>query len=283
MKVNRLFSVLVLLFLVFGLHGSAAAQTYLFSLDQETVNVYMNADGSVAIDYVFVFTNSPSADPLDFVDVGLPNSSYAIRDITADVNGQPITDIEESPYVTSGPALGLGANAIRPGETGRVHAFIPRVERMFFVDETDENYTSMQFVNTWFDSEFVTGNTDLTVTIHMPPGLSSEEPRWQEAPSGFNAEPEAGFDAEGRIFYTWRNPSASGSRGYTFGASVPSQYIAASAIQTPASAKLPRAPGHKFRGLYPLPVLRRDPGLFYLYRRCRLRSRTAPQAEISPS
>jgi hypothetical protein len=251
MKVKRLFSVFILLILVFGLHGSAVAQTYLFSLDQEVVNVYMNADGSVAIDYVFTFTNSTSADPIDFVDVGLPNSSYRISDITADVDGQPITDIEESPYVTSGPALGLGANAIRPGQTGRVHVFVPRVERMFFIDETDENYASMQFVNTWFDSKFVTGNTDLTVTILMPPGLSSEEPRWQEAPAGFNPEPESGFDAEGRIFYTWRNPSASGSRGYTFGASVPSQYISASAIQRPPQQSFLERLGINFEAFIP--------------------------------
>ena len=105
---TRLLRVFLLVVLIASLHGSALAQTYLFTVDQEVVNVFLNPDGTVAIDYVFVFTNNPGADPIDFVDVGLPNNSYNIRDITADVDGQPINDIEDSPYVTFGVALGSG-------------------------------------------------------------------------------------------------------------------------------------------------------------------------------
>ena len=58
----RLLRVVLLVVLIASLHGSALAQTYLFSVDQEIVNVFLNPDGTVAIDYVFVFTNNPSAD-----------------------------------------------------------------------------------------------------------------------------------------------------------------------------------------------------------------------------
>ena len=248
----RLLRVVLLVVLIASLHGSALAQTYLFSVDQEIVNVYLNPDGTVDIDYVFVFTNSPSADPIDFVDVGLPNNSYSIRNITADIDGVPITDIEDSPYVTYGVALGLGANAIPPGQTGVVHIFVPRVSDLYFLDETDELYTSVQFANTFFGSEFVTGSTDLTVTFHMPPGLGPEEPRWQAAPSGFPEEPVAGFDEEGRIFYTWQSPSARGDRGYTFGASVPREYILESAIQIPPQPGLLERLGISLEFLVPL-------------------------------
>ncbi len=230
---TRVLRVFLLVVLIASLHGSALAQTYLFTVDQEVVNVFLNPDGTVAIDYVFVFTNNPGADPIDFVDVGLPNNSYNIRDITADVDGRPITDIEDSPYVTFGVALGLGPNAIQPGQTGRVHIFVPQVSGLYFLDETDELYTSVQFANTFFGSEFVEGSTDLTVTFHLPPGIAPEEPRWQSAPSGFPEEPVAGFDEEGRIFYTWQNTAARGDRGYTFGASVPREYVLESAVQVP--------------------------------------------------
>lgn len=230
---KRLLTAALVLALLLAFQGSALAQTYFFSVDRMVVDVFLNQDGTAAVEYTFTFTNQPSADPIDFVDVGLPNSSYRISEITADVDGRPITDIEDSPYVTYGVALGLGANAIQPGQTGRVHVFVPGIDNLYFTDETDENYTSVQFVNTWFGSEFVTGNTDLSMTFHLPPGVGPEESRWQEAPSGFPEEPEAGFDDQGRIFYTWRNPNASPDRGYTFGASVPRQYVAESAIRTP--------------------------------------------------
>ncbi len=246
------FSILLLLVLVAGVSGSALAQTYLFSLDQEVVNVFLNQDGTISVDYVFVFTNSITADPMEFVDVGMPNSTYRISEITAEVDGIPITDIEDSPFVSPGVALGLGRNAIPPGQTGRVHVFIPTIRDLYWVDSTDANYTSVQFQNTWFDSQFVTGDTDLTVTFHMPPGLSSEEPRWQEAPAGFPSEPEAGFDADGRIFYTWRNPNARGDRGYLFGASVPRTYVVDSAVRQPPEPGLLERLGIDLEVLFPL-------------------------------
>jgi hypothetical protein len=68
------------------------------------------------------------------------------------------------------------------------------------------------------------------VTFHLPPGVKPEEPRWHAAPAGFPSEPVAGIDDQGRITYTWNNPTASGSAVYTFGASFPKQYVPAAAV-----------------------------------------------------
>jgi hypothetical protein len=78
----------------------------------------------------------------------------------------------------------------------------------------------------------VVGNTDLSVTFHLPPGVKPEEPRWHNAPGGFLSEPQTGLDSEGRVTYTWSNAAASGSQQYTFGASFPKSYVPASAIVT---------------------------------------------------
>jgi hypothetical protein len=86
----RLLALLLLVVLMFAETSSVQAQTYLFSLDTEVVNVFWNSDGSVALDYVFVFTNSPNADPIDFVDVVMPNDYYDWNSISADVNGNPV-------------------------------------------------------------------------------------------------------------------------------------------------------------------------------------------------
>src|SRR3990172_5262969 len=114
-----LIAVFLLILLVIPV--SALAQNYSFRMERETVHAFWNEDGTLSLDYLFVFSNEPGASPIDFVDVGLPNDNYDRNTIFADVDGRPITDIEESPYVTYGVALGLENNAIQPGETGRVH------------------------------------------------------------------------------------------------------------------------------------------------------------------
>jgi len=232
---NRLVSLLLLLiFLVIPI--SASAQTYSFSLDQLVVHVFWNDDGTASIDYVFEFTNDAFASPIDFVDVGLPNSNFEVSSISADVDGRPITDISRSGYqgIGTGVAVGLGRDAIQPGTTGRVHVFIGTVRDMLYPDDTGDNYASGVFAPTYFDSQFVHGNTDITVVYHLPPGVQPDEPRWHQSPSGWPSEPETGFDSAGNITYTWRNENANGHSQYLFGASVPMQYVPASAIVQPS-------------------------------------------------
>jgi hypothetical protein len=224
---------LLILILLLVIPTTAFAQTYLFSLDQMVVDVYWNEDGNVDILYALTFTNSPAADPIDFVDVGFPNSNYALSNVSASVNGNPITDIEYSPYVDNGVALGLGSNAIRPGQTGVVNVLVRGLERVLFQDDQDESYASAVFSTTYFDSDFVQGNTLVQVTFHLPPGVQPEEPRWHAAPAGFPDEPQTGFDDQGRITYTWINSDARGDQAYKFGASFPKSYVPESAVFQP--------------------------------------------------
>ncbi|HEX6304677.1 MAG TPA: hypothetical protein VFZ76_10845 [Anaerolineales bacterium] len=213
--------------------ASALAQNLSFSLSQEIVHAFWNEDGTLSLDYLFVFNNDPGASPIDFVDVGLPNDNYDRNTVFADVDGRPINDIEESPYVDYGVALGLGGNAIPPGQTGSVHVVVGTIRDVLYTDSDNEDYASAVFAPTFFDSQVVHGNTDLTVVFHLPPGVQPEEPRWHGSPSGFPAEPETGFDDQGRITYSWRNPSANGYTEYTFGASFPKTYVPADAIVRP--------------------------------------------------
>ena len=232
-KIKNLKYLLAFLALFVLTPGVALAQTYSFSLPQETVNVYWNQDGTSSIDYIFVFTNDSFASPIDYVDIGVPNENYDLNSVVADVDGQVINDIEKSPYVDPGIAVGLGSSAIQPGETGQVHVNIGRVERVLYPDDTDDSYASGEFIPTWFDSSFVHGNTDLIVIFHLPPGVQPEEPRWHASPSGWPSEPMAGMDDQGRITYTWHNPNAIGYAQYAFGASFPEQYVPKNAIVRP--------------------------------------------------
>jgi hypothetical protein len=212
---------------------SALAQTYSFSLDREVVDVYWQSEGTASIEYELVLSNDPIADPMQYVDIGMPmDSQYSLANVTASVDGMPITNIERSPVIDNGIALGLGSNAIPPGETGTVRMSISGVRNVLF--EADiAGYASVNFAPSWFDSEYVHGDTDLTVRFHLPPGVEPDEPRWFDPPSGFPETPETYLDEESRVTYEWRNPSANGYTAYVFGAAFPLEYVPEGSVHTP--------------------------------------------------
>jgi hypothetical protein len=237
-KVLILLTICSTLLVLLGAPAPSLAQDYSFSLDQEVTDVWINQDGSIAIEYWFTFTCTGGAHPIDAVDVGLPNSNYSLGDIRADVGGKPVDRIDtdyqgEGSY---GVAVWLGSATIAPGQTGTVHVVVDRVGGMVYEDSQDTNYASTEFSPVWFSSAYVHGSTDMTVRFHLPEGVQPEEPRWHQSPSGWPTEPQTALDDQGRVLYTWYNSSASPSTQYTFGASFPRQYVDASAIQTGPSA-----------------------------------------------
>src|SRR5215207_3670443 len=157
---RRLMIMVLVVILALSSTTSALAQSYSFRVDREAVNVYWNADGTMALDYVFTFTNQPGAHVIDFVDVGLPNNSYIYNTITADVNGSPVSISTDYQGSGSGIAVDMGSHAIQPGQTGSVHVFVGQISDVLYQDENDETYTSAVFSPTWFGDEFVVGDTD---------------------------------------------------------------------------------------------------------------------------
>lgn len=232
---RRLISLSLLLILISLFPTQVFAQTYSFTLNTLTANVYLNQDGTMAIDYIFVFTNDTWASPLDYVDVGLPNGNFDLQSITADVNGVTVKDISSSGYMGEGVgvAVGLGNLAIKSGKTGQVHVYIGRIDKVLYPDSDDNSYASAVFSPTWFGSQYVSGTTNMTVSFHLPPGVQPEQPRWHKAPDGFPEQPTSYHDDQGRIVYEWKNPNAYGYQQYLFGASFPASYVPAGAIVRP--------------------------------------------------
>jgi hypothetical protein len=234
MKRTLRVSLVITAILLFFAAIPVIAQTYSFSVDREVVDVYIESDGTVRIEYLYVFRNDSFASPIDFVDVGMPNDSYSLSRISGTINGNIINHIAYSQYV-DGIELGLGSNAIRPGGLGEVRATINGVEDMLFVDPSGDNYASIEFAPNWFDGDFAHGTMDLSVAFHLPPGVGPDEPRWHESPRGWPYDrPNAELDDAGRVVYIWENPDASPSERYVFGASFPQTYVPASAVQTPS-------------------------------------------------
>lgn len=231
---RRVLSTLLLLSILLLVQPSlgVSAQVYYFQVEKLIADVYWESDGTVRVEYEIFFYNDPSADRMEYIDIGVPTSSYSLSSISATIDGIPITNIESSPYVSPGVALGLGANAIPPGSRAVVRVSISGVRNaLYFGDE--EAYASALFSPNWFDREYVYGSTALTVRYHLPPGVLPEEPRWHESPSGWPQDaPATGLDSNGRIVYEWSNSNANGYTAYVFGASFPSQYVPEQVLQT---------------------------------------------------
>jgi hypothetical protein len=231
---RRLLTFCLLAFILLALPTSVLAQDYYFSVPQETVNVYVNEDGTYSLDYVWVFENQPSGHAIEYVDVGMPNDSFSMGNVSADVEGVPVS-VSQGDYTGSGPgfAVVMGSQSIPPGATGTVHVRVDGIEDVLYEDSQSDEYASVEFAPSYFGSQDVTGNTDLAITFHLPPGIQPTEPRYHipEGWAGSDA-PVSGIDTQGRVTYTWQSNSADASSIYTFGASFPKSYIPAAAIVT---------------------------------------------------
>ncbi|MBT3190059.1 MAG: hypothetical protein HN736_04750 [Anaerolineae bacterium] len=236
---QRLFAFFIVFVLVFSLTTSVFAQSYSLELTQETVHVYWNTDGTMSLEYSLLFKNNPDALAIEFVDVVLPDNNYIISEVSAEIDGHALS-VEEK-YQGKGPgvAVDLGEYPILAGESGLVQISIGLIENVLNPD-ADANYVSAIFNTTWYGSQYITGDTDLTVIFHLPSGIPAKEIR-THAPSddwSGNSEPESAIDEAGRLTYTWHDEKANGFTQYAFGVSFPNSYVPASAIVEPASAKV---------------------------------------------
>ena len=229
---------LLLTFLLLSINITTVfAQNYSFTVPAETVDLYINQDGTASIDYLITFDNDIGSHEIDFVDIGLPSTNYDMSSITAHIEGNPITDIEPSSYV-DGIALGLGEYAIPPGGSSTVYVHIGTIKNMLYFasSKEEEEYASFQFVPNYFGSDFVHSTTEMIVNIHMPPGLTENEPRYFP-PSNWagSKDPASGYDEEGQIVYQWYAENADASARYEFGGSFPARLVPLEAINTQQS------------------------------------------------
>ncbi len=218
---------------------SAQDMPYYFQVNKEDVHVYWNSDGTMSLDYTWVFANQPNSHAIDFVDVGMPNTNFDMSTVKAEVGGVSVST-SQSDYAGSGSgfAIVLGSRAIPAGGTGTVHVYVGKIEQVLYPDDNDAAYASATFAPTFFGSEYVTGKTDFTLTYHLPKDMAPEEPRWHDAPSDFPSEPETAYDVNNHITYAWHAPNADASNYYLFGASFPRSYVPVDAIYTPPAEPL---------------------------------------------
>lgn len=246
MKFLRYLSVFVIIILLAGSTTPVFAQDYIFQVPEVSVVASVNADGSINLDYTMTFLNDGNAHEIDIVDIGLPNYNYNLRNITADVNGNPVKKITNSDIVSPGISVYLQEYTIPPGGRGTVHVYITNVEEVIYpaTQEESEEYASFLFSPHWYWPENTYGKTNYQVTILLPPGVGEQEGRYY-IPENWQGgqEPESMIMEDGRIFYTWVSDQANMYTQYYFGASFPSRYLSEGAVVTepyvPPSEQLP--------------------------------------------
>lgn len=207
------------------------AQAYQFSVDRNLSQVVIQPDGSADIEYWLTFTCAQGAQPIDAMDIGLPNSSYDLNTAHAwyspgvgdgsELQGAPeieLTAISRSPYIDIGVAVDLGDHAIQPGEQGTLH-FKINVLQMVYPDSQDTSYASIEFAPTYFGREFVQGTTYIEIRFLFPPGVTNQETRYHN-------QPFDDLDTVGdRIVFIYTYPEARGYETYQHGVSFPRKYV----------------------------------------------------------
>ncbi len=235
MKKTKSFVLLLILIFAFLSPKTVSAQNYLFSLNEYEVEAYLEEDGNLTLYYYMVFANDANADPIDYIDLGLPIASYDYKNIEGTINDQPIPKIGSSAYV-QGAELALGDLAIQPGETGTVIVWARGISGVLFpYDQTDrENYVDFQFTPSSFGAQYDQSTaTKYRMTIILPPGVSETEGVYY-TPSGWPGidTPEASLTTDGRVYYSWYTENADVHSTYSFGAAFPVSVVPAASISS---------------------------------------------------
>jgi hypothetical protein len=201
------------------------ATYYWFMVPTETVEVTINEDSSLDIDYETVFYNDPSADPIDIIDIGFPSNDYDLSSVTAELNGTPLTDIRVSEYIDIGVEVHLDTDPYVPiyaGETAVLHVH-GRNYHMVYEDSEDENYASVVFGTNYYGSDYCYGTKNLTIRVVFPVGVTGDMTRYHKS----EAVPTGTYVRDdGRVVYEYRIPDASPSQMYKVGVSFPRNFVA---------------------------------------------------------
>ena len=192
----------------------AGAADYSFQVPELKFQVFIRPDSSVRLVYDITFITNQGARNIDIVDIGLPHKDYSLNNMAATIDGNRTGVIRPSTVVKPGVEVLLGKHVIRPGEQKTLH-FECVMPDLIFQDTTREDYASLQITPTWFGKKYVTGRGEISIGVHMLPGIKPEEVLHHE----FSPFTNKVLYRE-RIVAIWQYQGQA-SRAYTVGVSFP--------------------------------------------------------------
>lgn len=209
------------------------AQDYRFSISRYEVEAYIESDGTLTLKYLMAFDNSPQGAAIEFVDLGLPNADYDLKNVSAWIDDKPMSSVNDSAYV-HGAELALGSNKIMPGQSGVVTAVANGITRYLtpYDGGDKENYANFLFTPSYFDSTYDrSNNTEYRMTIILPPAVGTDQGVYY-TPKSFpeTTAVEASTTTDGRVFYSWFSNQADTHTQYLFGAAFPASAVPSNAI-----------------------------------------------------
>ena len=204
--------------ILLSLASIAISQNYNISVPEFNCVVEVNRDQSLDISYEILFECTPGFTPLDIVDIGFPTEDFSLSDVEARMDNHPLSRIYYSTYIDNGVEVHLDEFSIYGGEQGRFR-FTGVNRNMVFLDTESDDYASMEFTPTWFDSGILSGSSDFTLTVIFPQGAEPDLVRYHDRPFT-----ESRLDKDGRVVYIWHETRRVDSP-YPVGVSFPDDLV----------------------------------------------------------
>ncbi|MFW5868597.1 MAG: hypothetical protein ACOCX2_12310 [Armatimonadota bacterium] len=157
--------------------GQAWANAWSFEVPRMRLEVIPNPDASATLRYEIEFHCNPGAHPINVVDMGLPHRDYDISNMSASINGTPLTGIRPSTEISVGVEVDVQP-AIQPGQSG-VFRFEATMPDMVYQDTTDAELASLRITPTWWGAQYITGNTLLGIVVYLPDAVDLERVVYQ--------------------------------------------------------------------------------------------------------
>ena len=181
-KRNLSFISLIIILLALFVSGTPSlAQNYFFAVPEMRMEVFVEPDASALIKYDITFENVVGYSPIDIVDIGTPHDNYDLSQFRASINGVPLTDIRVSEYIDTGVEIHLHDQQIPGGQRGTLQVEFPMPD-MVYQDTTQDGFASFQISPTGFDSNLVSGTTDIWIAVHLLPEVNAEQVLYQDVP-----------------------------------------------------------------------------------------------------
>jgi len=213
-----------------ALIASPVGADYYFTVPEEIVEVTINADSSLGIEYWTTFANTGEGDPIEVIDVGFNSGDFDPDEMAADMDGNPVESIATSTYIRNGVEI-YPEYPIFSNETETLH-LKGRNYRRVFEDDEDEEYASVVFGTNYFGEKFCYGTKHLTVRMIFPPGASPDDIKYHSNNGG--APTNAFVREDGRVVYEYIVPDALPYEMYRFGVSFPRYLV--TEVRKPPSA-----------------------------------------------
>lgn len=243
---KRTWFVLLMIILLCPLSFSIAHADYQFTIPEDLVIVWVEKDGTVSISYDFIIRNTGQG--IDYIDIGMPNNEFRLNNVSATIDGNPVSsnnisyvDTEQTGY-SYGVTIDNTASPIPRNTQAEIYLEVQQIKNVLYLTEdlTDSReYVSFQFLPSYFSSDFTRGTTDLTVRLVLPSGMDENDPVYfQPQDWDGDQEPYKYFTADGEVVYEWQSSAANSYSPYIFGASFPRDILSAGvAIQSESEAQ----------------------------------------------